>query len=230
VSPDEGHFGDNDLYTNLLAQWCVDGGSWEHRLPGQAGGTPTFRLPQDKTSFLTYDNDTLRGYKQAAAVLSIYPLQYPPAEKEAKVMMDRFADKVIKDGPAMTESVHALIWARLGESDKAYDAWEKSWKEFVKEPHLLFSEKRKKTTTYFATGSAGSLQTVLYGFLGFRIDSKNQDGAQWSTPLALGRILSVRPNLPNSWKSVKFKNFTVLGRRYTLSASHSGAQVTQGDR
>jgi pectin methylesterase-like acyl-CoA thioesterase len=118
----------------------------------------------------------------------------------------------------------------MGENQKAYETWKKSWQDFVKEPHLQFSEKRKQTKTYFTTGAAGCLQTVLYGFLGFRIDSKKQDGAGWSTKLALGRVLSVKPNLPESWKSVKFKNFTVMGRRYTLIATHKGVQVIQGDK
>ncbi len=226
MSPDENHVGDNDLYTNLLAQWCLNGG----RLDVAGAARPRLKLPRDDVSFLTYDNDALRSYKQAAAVLSIYPLQYPAAEKESKVMMDRFAGKVSKNGPAMSDSLHALIWARLGETDKAYDTWEMSWRDFVKGSFLLFSEKRNKTSNYFTTGAAGCLQTVLYGFLGFRIDSKKQDGAQWSTPLALGKILSVRPNLPRSWKSVKFKNFIVNGHRYTLTATHQGVTVTQGDR
>lgn len=245
TSPDEGHTGNNDLYTNLLAQWCANEGSWDrHYIAGQIppeGIGVAYKLPRDKVSFLTYDDDPLKGYKQAAAVLSIYPLQYPPAEKQAKVMMDRFAGKVVKEGPAMTDSVQALIWARIGENTKAYDSWEKSWREFVKEPQLQFSEKRHKPIAYFTTGAAGCLQTVIYGFLGFRIDSQKQDGALWSTNLALGRILSVRPNLPETWKSVKFKNFTVLGRRYTLIASRpgqsspgqnpsGGVQVIQGDR
>jgi len=226
VSPDESHTGDNDLYTNLLAQWCENGGSWDYGL----GAHATYKLPRDQTSFLTYDNDALKGYKQAAAVLSIYPLQYPPAEREAKVMMERFADKTSKVGPAMSDSLHALIWARLGKTDKAYSLWERSWGDFVTEPHLQFAEKRNKKNTYFTTGAAGCLQTVIYGFLGFRIDSTKQDGAVWSTPLALGRILSVKPNLPAAWKSVKFKNFTVMGRRYTLTATHDGVHVTQGDK
>jgi hypothetical protein len=108
--------------------------------------------------------------------------------------------------------------------------------EFVKEPLMQFSEKRSKPKTYFTTGAAGCLQTVLFGFLGFRIDSKKQAGAGWSTNLALGQVLSVKPNLPKTWKSVKLKNFTVLGRRYTLIATHpdangqGGVQVIQGDQ
>lgn len=226
MSPDENHIGDNDLYTNLLAQWCMNGGTWTldaTRPPIQ------WVLPKDAKSFLTYDNDRVKSYKQAAAVLAIYPLQYPPAEAQAKVMMDRFADKVIKNGPAMTDSVHALIWARLGETDKAYDTWRKGWMEFVRPPFLLFSEKRGQDRTYFTTGAAGELQTVIYGFLGFRIDSKQQAGAAWSLKLKGDRWLSIKPNLPKAWNRVTFRNFHVLGKSYTLTATHQSVQVTQGE-
>ena len=228
MSPDESHIGDNDLYTNLLAQWCMYGGTWVR--PHYAGvGPRKMYLPKDDKSFLTYDNDAIKGYKQAAAVLAIYPLQYPPAEQQAKVMMDRFADKVIKNGPAMTDSVHAIIWARIGESDKAYDAWRHGWMDFVQPPFLIFSEKRGQNRTYFTTGAGGELQSVIYGFLGFRIDSKPEEGASWSLKLKGDRWLSIKPNLPKAWKRVTFRNFHVLGKSYTLTATHQSVQVTQGD-
>lgn len=214
MSPDENHVGDNDLYTNILAQTFM-GSKYE--------------LPHDDKSFLTYDKDTVKSYKQAAAVLAIYPLQYPPAEKEAKVMMDRFADKVIKTGPAMSDSVHGLIWARLGDVEKGYDAWRKSWVDFTNNPLMLFSEKRNKPVTYFTTGAAGSLQTVMYGFLGIRIDSKEEPGAAWTKKLRGNGWLSIKPNLPKQWKSVKFKNFTLLGQRYTLTTTATTTKVSQGD-
>jgi trehalose/maltose hydrolase-like predicted phosphorylase len=214
MSPDEHHTGDNDLYTNLLAEW----------LTGEK-----FKRPRDQTSLLTYDGDTIKGYKQAAAVLSIFPLQDPEAEKLAKTMMDRFGDKVIKNGPAMSDSVHAVIWSRLGETEKAYDAWTKSWKEFTKHPLFLFSEKRSNAVTYFVTGAGGSLQSVVYGFLGFRIDSSQSTAPGWSTRLMGERWLNVQPHLPKAWKSVRFKNFHVLGRSYTLTATQTSVKVTQGD-
>ena len=226
TSIDEEHHGDNDLYTNLLAQWVANYGSWHT--------APKYHLPQDATSFLTYDDDKIKVYKQAAAVLSIYPLQYPPAEKEAKIMMDRFPPKVIPDGPAMTESIHALIWARIGELEKAYAAWQKGWKQCTKQPLMLFTENRQRKETYFTTGAGGSLQTVLFGFFGFRLDSLPEQGAAWSKQLRGNNWLSIKPNLPLQWKSVKVKNFTVLGHRYTLTATHrptgpDAAQVIQGD-
>lgn len=218
MSPDEFHIGDNDLYTNLLAQWCANGGRWD--------GQYQFKLPKDDKSFLTYDHDGLRSYKQAAAVLAIYPLQFPPAEAQARLMMDRFADKITKNGPAMSDSIHATIWARLGETDRAYETWKRSWEPFLCPPFAQFSEKRNRPTTYFTTGAAGCLQTVLYGFLGFRLDSKQAAGATWSQRLPTGDWLSIKPNLPKAWKSIKFESFRVLGKRYTLIATHEGATIT----
>ncbi len=222
MSPDENFTGNNDLYTNLLAQWCT-------------GPTATaFRTPKDSVSLLTYDGDPVRAYKQAAAILSIYPLQNPEAEKQAKAMMARYADKVIKNGPAMSDSVNGVIWARMGDSEKAYSAWKSSWEPFTKQPLMLFSEKRNKPTTYFTTGAAGSLQTVLFGFLGFRLDSSQEPSAAWSRRLLGDSWLSIKPNLPKEWKSVKLKNFTVLGHPFTLTVTHrpngpDAAEVIQGD-
>ncbi len=227
VSPDENHTGNNDLYTNLLAKWTLDTAG---RAVGVPGGQLDFALPSDDTSFLTYDDDPLRSYKQAAAVLSIYPLQYPEAEKEAAAMMQRFPGLVSKNGPAMSDSLHALIWARMGKPDQGYTVWRNSWVTFTDHALMLFSEKRTQDGTYFTTGAGGCLQTVLYGFLGFRIDSVKDPKAAWTKQLNSGRWLSVTPHLPQAWKSVKFKNFTVLGTRYTLTATHQGVQVTPGEK
>ena len=219
MSPDENHIGDDDLYTNVLAQYVATG--------GRVWGDPIYHLPKDSQSFLTYEGDPLRAYKQAAAVLTIYPVQYPPAEAQAKVMMDRFADKVTKNGPAMSDAIHALIWARLGESDKAYATWRDSWQPFTTSPLMLFSEKRSRARTYFTTGAGGCLQTVLYGFLGVRIDTKLLPGAQWSKPLENGRILSIKPNLPKAWNRITVRGLSILGQRYDVVADRSSVRVTR---
>ncbi|HLK13960.1 MAG TPA: hypothetical protein VKT78_04080 [Fimbriimonadaceae bacterium] len=221
MSPDESHIGPNDLYTNLVAQWAINGATWR----GAANSGSTLFLPSDSKSFLTYENDPVRSYKQAAAVLSIYPLQYPPAEAQAKTMLERFQDKVTKNGPAMSDSIHATIWARLGDADKAYELWKKSWGDFVKGPFLLFSEKRSSPATYFTTGAAGCLQSVIYGFLGFRVDEQPEPGADWKLQLKNGRWLSIKPHLPSAWKSATFRNFHVLGRTYTLTVKRQGSKT-----
>lgn len=216
MSPDENHTGNNDLYTNILARNLV-------------GKSEPFYLPKDASGLISYDQDAFRGYKQAAAVLSIYPLEDPVAEQQAEKMMEKFADKTIKNGPAMTDSVHAIIWARLGQKDRSYADWRKSWNDFTQNSLLAFSEKRNKPTTYFVTGAGGSLQTCLFGFLGFRIDSRIIPGTTWKTKLVGDSYLSVMPNLPPMWKSVKFKNFSVLGARYTLTVTPTSATVRLGE-
>jgi hypothetical protein len=195
MSPDEFHTGDNDLYTNVLAQ----------RFTGEA-----YKLPKDATSFLTYDGDPLRGYKQAAAVLTIYPLQLEAAERQASVMLERFASKVTENGPAMTDSVHATIAARLGEPDQAYEFWKKGVEPFTDNPLGLFSEKRASEKNYFLTGAGGSLQTVLYGFAGIRVDTKPTSGfgrkPGYVAKLNSGATLTITPSLPKGWKSIKLRN------------------------
>lgn len=202
MSPDEFHTGDNDLFTNMVANMAL-GHEW-------------FKLPKDDKSLLTYDGDAVKSYKQAAAILAIYPLQNPLAESQAETMMRRFADKVIESGPAMSESVDATIWARLGHQDQAYKAWRNSWQEFTQHALLLFSEKRSKDITYFTTGAGGSLQTVIYGFAGLRLDPSEPPQAPWKVPLKNGWWLSCTPHLPKEWKSMKLKGLRVLGRTYDL--------------
>lgn len=225
MSPDEFHTGNNDLYTNLLAQWAVNGGTWV-----RPEGAPVFRLPRNGDALLTYDEDEdRRRYKQAAAVLAIYPLQAPVAEAQAADMMNRFSERITPNGPAMSDSVHGLIYARLGQTDRAYEFWRKSWREFTGHPLLIFSEKRSRAETYFTTGAGGSLQTVLYGFLGFRLDYEKREDAAWTMPVRNGRWLSAKPKLPPQWKQVTLRNFEVLGRRFTLTATPDAVRVSPGD-
>jgi trehalose/maltose hydrolase-like predicted phosphorylase len=214
MSPDENHIGDDDLYTNLLAQWCTG---------------EKFYLPKDSKSLLTYEGDPVRSYKQAAAVLAIYPLQDPVAVSQAKVMMERFGDKTIPNGPAMSGSIHALIWARLGETERAYQIWHDSWQPYKRGIGLM-AEKRHKSETNFLTGQAGCLQTVLYGFCGFVVDWKPQPGALWSKQLKSGAWISIKPHLPAKWKSVTLNPVVLDGVGYKVEISPSQVNVTQGDR
>lgn len=217
VSVDENHTGDDCLYTNLLAGWCANGGRWSATMP--------FVLPRDDKSFLTYHNDGVRGYKQAAAVLSVYPLQYPPAEKEARTLLDRFESKVTKNGPAMTGAVHATIRARLGDP-KARETWIASIDPYVKAPDL-FSEKRGSDRTAFVTGAGGAMNTVLYGFAGLRLDDRPLPGSAFP-PIRLknGGWLSCRPSLPKEWRSVTIDGLTILDRAYVLTIAGSRATLT----
>ena len=219
MSPDENHTGDNDLYTNLLAMWLTNGRKWPV--------TPTYKLPKDDESFLTYNDDPVKGYKQAAAILACYPLQYPPAEAQTRTMLERFGPKTNAKGPAMTDSIEGLLWARIGEPERGYEEWRKGWFDFTRHPLLLFSEKRNSARTYFATGAGGALQTVLYGFAGLRLDYGQAKGALWSRPLTEGKMLSVKPSLPKRWKRIRLKGMTLPDGCYDFDITPGGVSVAK---
>jgi trehalose/maltose hydrolase-like predicted phosphorylase len=205
MSPDEHHTGNNDLYTNVLAQWIT--------------GKP-FLLPKDAQGFLSYEGDKQMGYKQAAALLAVYPLQFKPAEKNAKVMLNRFVDRVIKNGPAMSDSVHAIVAARLGDSIQAYDFWQRAYKEFIMKDSKQFSEKRGQNRTVFFTGIGGCLQTVLFGFSGIRIDDGESGFSRkplYTSKLRSGARLTVTPCLPPTWNRITLRNVFWDGKPHNLT-------------
>lgn len=218
VSPDESHTGNNDLYTNLLAQWTLNGMSWAQ--------TPQYkiRLPKDRTSFLTYDNDPVRSYKQAAALLAIWPLQYPPAIKEAATMIKRFGGKTTPNGPAMSNSILALVQARYEAPDTAYQTWLSSWQPYLSRSFLNFNEKplaggseALKSRNDFITGAAGCLDAVLYGFAGLEISPQPSAKASAKLPLNDGYWLSITPHLPSQWSELELTNIIILGKTYNLT-------------
>ncbi|MER3497117.1 MAG: hypothetical protein C4320_10430, partial [Armatimonadota bacterium] len=209
------------LYTNLLADWTMSGG----RHPAR----PTLTLPKDATSFLTYQGDAVRGYKQAAALLAIYPLQYPPAEAQGLTMLHRFGPKVTPNGPAMSDAIHAIVAARAGDPEEGLRYWRKSWAEFFDPATRMFSEKRRSRREQFLTGEAGCLQAVLYGFAGLRI-GEPRPGDRVLAKLKRGKVLSCRPNLPMEWQSLKISGLAILGRRYDLDVTKETVRFTPQSR
>ena len=169
----------------------------------------------------------MKGYKQAAAILACYPLQYPPAEAQTRTMLERFGPKTNPNGPAMTDSIEGLLWARIGEPDTGYEEWRKGWVDFTRHPLMTFSEKRKSARTYFATGAGGALQTVLYGFAGLRLDDAKATGALWSRTFPGGKALSVKPNLPKGWKRIRLKGLSLPDGRYDFDITPGKVSVAK---
>lgn len=219
VSPDEYKHGNNDLYTNLVAQWT---------LRTFRDANVTFKLPRDATTYLSYDGDRLRSYKQHAALLALYPLQWPQAEAEAQRMLSRYLGKTAENGPAMSLSLEALLLARYGDVEQAYRTWKRSWELYADQPLMLFSEYQNRSLTYFTTGSALCLQSVLFGFLGLRVDHRGAIPGVWSHPLRRGYVLTARPRLPKLWKAVRIKNLRVLDTTFDITCTHGDFQVNEG--
>ena len=214
TSPNEKFVGDNDLYTNLLAEWITNSRGWKAK--------PNYYLPKDSASFLNYDNDPMRDYQQVAGLLSIYPLQYPEAEKQALTMLQRFEPGLSKNGPAMGHSIIATIYARLGQTHKAYRAWKESWAPYLTGQNHLFSERNNVPKTYFYTGAAGALNTVIYGFGGFRLDRLPLKDAKWTKKLKSGWWLSCKPSVPGEIGKIIFNGIQIDDQKYDFEMSSTG--------
>lgn len=223
VSPDEGKKRDNDLVTNLLAEWASMKSSplrFRHipyKIPYSPDGLPA-----------TFDNDPMKGYQQTAALLAIYPLNWWFADDVQNKMFDRYKGLTSEVGPAMSDSIHATIAARLGRNSEAYKFWRQSWMPFVHQPWLSFFERRNSSDDYFLTGAAGCLQSVIYGFLGIRFEEGKGKPPAPSKELANGYWLTVRPNIPAEWKSITFKGVQLPNGRVTIRASASGVTIQDG--
>jgi len=216
VSPSERHVADNDLFTNVMAEWCVN------RFLNRA---ETFARPKDETTYMTFDGDIFGQYQQAAALLAIFPAQDRLVESESTRMYDRFSKKVTEYGPAMSDAIHAIVAARMGQPDVAYKDWQQSWTRFTDENGYFF-EKQPNRDTIFLTGLAANLNAVLYGFLGLRLD-RFEPNAPWKLPLANGYWISSSPHLPKAWKSITLKNIQLGGQRFTIRATHDRLDVTK---
>ena len=151
---------------------------------------------RDKSGMiLAYEGFTERTKaKQADALLLFHPGELELPEAEVAKMYDYFAPRVIRNGPAMTESIHAIIAARLGRGDEALKRFQESYRPFVRPPYSVFSEKRTKDNVCFLTGAAGVIESVLYGFGGLHLRDD---------PAHPDRML-LKPHLPPDTPEPKF--------------------------
>jgi len=216
LSPSERHIGDDDLYTNVMAEAIL-----------RRYATPNADLhrPRDHETFLTFEGDTLGQYQQAAALLACFPGQDSIVEAEASKLYDRFHDKVTEFGPAMSHAIHATVAARLGRSEEAYEDWRASWIPYM-DSAGYFREKLPAGERGFLTGEAAAVNAVLYGFLGLRIDTREPKSG-WKMRLANGHWLGCQPKLPRAWRSITLRNVQILGSFYTFHATHDRLQVEE---
>jgi trehalose/maltose hydrolase-like predicted phosphorylase len=213
---------DNNTYTNALAGYCLLAANEAARVIGQPAKpqwaivAKNLALPFDKAKnrYLARENDTGEKTKQADGELLLYPAELPMDRKTAEATFDFHAARPIKNGPAMTTSIHALIAARLGRADQAEKSFRESYRPFVRGPFLLFSEKRSLDRCVFTTGAGGVLQSVLYGFGGL-------DWRDWD------RIATRPVTLPPTWKRLTITGIRRAGKRYTLTVTPQQRTLTR---
>jgi trehalose/maltose hydrolase-like predicted phosphorylase len=190
------------------------------------------RIPYDKGTkvFRQYDGYDGAPIKQADAVLLMYPLEWPMPDEAAANTLDYYAARSDPDGPAMTDSVHAVDAAAIGKPGCVTHTYlMRSIRPFVRGPFALFSEARGERAAGagdphagfpaedFLTGKGGFVQVFTHGLTGLR------------TRAGKVRLDPVLP--PQLSQGVTLKGLRAHGRTYevAIGAEETTVRLVQGE-
>ncbi len=189
AGPDEYSNGVNDgVYTNAVAATALRDATQAAQLLGESAPAQWttiadhLRMPFDsqRQVFLQYDGYNGSLIKQADTVLLLYPVEWPMSAQVAASTLDFYAERTDPDGPAMTDSVHAVDAAEIGEPGCATHTYlMRAIKPFVRDPFAQFAEARGSKpgsqdplagapAFNFLTGEGGFLQVFTNGLTGLR--------------------------------------------------------------
>lgn len=200
---------DNNAFTNGMAitvlryatQAAKENGvapnpDWEH----VAQNIPILKFPDGTTrENATYDGVII---KQVDVNLLSYPLDIITDKAQIEKDLQYYEPRFSPNGPAMGQAVLATLYSRLGNAEKAYDIFIKSYRPNEVPPFGVLSETAGGTNPYFATGAGGMLQSVIFGFGGLRITDAG--------------IQQTKNKLPKKWKSLEIKGVGVSGASYII--------------
>ena len=200
---------DNNAFTNAAAkanlQYAVMAATILHQRVNTEWldvekNIPIIKLDNGVTSeHAAYHGEKI---KQADVNLLSYPLKEITDPQQIKKDLEYYESRIGEGSPAMTHAIFALLYARLNDPVKAFNAFQEAHIPNKKKPFGVLSESAGGTNPYFATGAGGFLQSVLFGFGGLEITLKG--------------ITQVKTSLPKHWKSLTLtgigkdkKTFTV---------------------
>ncbi|MDF3287701.1 discoidin domain-containing protein [Streptomyces silvisoli] len=188
------------------------------------------RIPYDPGTHVFQQYAGYKGslIKQADAVMLMYPLGWPMSSTSAQSTLDYYAARTDPDGPAMTDSIHAIDAAAIGEPGcSTYTYLMRSVEPFVRGPFDEFSEARGSKAGAsdplagapaqdFLTGAGGFLQTFANGLGGLRW---SQEGVRLDPTLP-----------PQLAKGVTLKGLHWQGRTFdvAIGAHATTVRLTSG--
>ncbi|AMR32015.1 glycosyl hydrolase family 65 [Mucilaginibacter sp. PAMC 26640] len=201
---------DNNAFTNAAAQVNLKNATAAAKILGVkanpdwmnvAQNIPILKMENGVTSeFATYKGE---GIKQADVNLLAYPLKTITDPVQIKKDLEYYETRVPNEGtPAMTQGVFALLYARLGNGEKAYHWFKEAYEPNLNPPFRVIAETKGGTNPYFATGAGGIIQAIVMGFGGVDI-----------TPAG---IVQVKSKLPANWKSLKITGVGMNKVTYTV--------------
>ena len=143
------------------------------------------------------------GIKQADVNLLAYPLKQITDPLQIKKDLAFYETRIPNEGtPAMTQAIFTLLYARLGDSEKAFHWFKDAYTPNLNPPFRVIAETKNGTNPYFATGAGGVIQSVLMGFGGLDI-----------TPNGIVQLKSV---LPKQWKSLTITGVGTQKKTYIV--------------
>jgi len=179
MPPDEYHYPvNNSVYTNVVAKMNLLFAKEAADILGRE--IPKEWLTIAEKMYIPFDSEKnyhpeFEGYtldkevKQADTILIGFPLMYDMKEKVRYNDLKLYEERTDPDGPAMTHSMFAIGWLDLGENKRAEKPFLKNY-ENIRGPFKVWTERRDIWgAVNFITGAGGFLQTVLYGYGGFRL-------------------------------------------------------------
>ncbi|MEV0032742.1 discoidin domain-containing protein [Nocardia sp. NPDC050793] len=190
AGPDEYSNGVRDaVYTNAVAALALRNASEAAQVlgttppPEWTGIADRLRMPfdQQRQVFLQYDGYQSTPIKQADTVLLLYPLEWPMPQSVSTRLLEYYAQRTDPDGPAMTDSVHAIGAAGIGMPGCVTHTFiDRAARPFVRAPFGQFAEARgEKAGAHdplagapaftFVTAAGGFLQSFTNGLLGLRL-------------------------------------------------------------
>ena len=190
---------DNNAWTNASAKAVLQNATAAAKLLGVTAN-PDWMQVANNIPILKMDNGVTRehasyngeGIKQADVNLLAYPLKEVSDPKQIRKDLEYYESRVPNEGtPAMTQAIFTLLYARLGDGDKAYHFFQDAYLPNLNPPLRVIAETKGGTNPYFATGAGGIVQSILMGFGGLEI-----------TPQG---IIQVKSALPKQWKSLTIK-------------------------
>ena len=201
---------DNNAFTNAAAKANLQFATMAANILGIIPN-PDWMNVANNIPILKLDNGVTQehaayrgeGIKQADVNLLAYPLKEITDAKQIQKDLEYYETRVPNEGtPAMTQAVFTLLYARLGNADKAYHWFKDAYEPNLNAPFRVIAETKGGTNPYFATGAGGILQSVLMGFGGLDI-----------TPKGITQIKSV---LPSGWKSLTLTGIGPQKKTYVV--------------
>ncbi len=201
---------DNNAYTNGVARVALEAASKAARVLGRTPDPQwaavarglVFRRMADG---VTREHDTYAGEKtkQADVCLLAFPLGVITDRAQIRRDLEYYLATVPrKRTPAMSKSIYSILYARLGDRERAEYFFRDSYLPNLNPPFRVIAEFDGGTNPYFITGAGGTLQSLLFGFGGLEIAEEG--------------IRAGRGMLPSAWRSLTLKGVGPDRKTYVI--------------